>query len=95
VVALQALDRLSRALGGEVILPVSFSIISSFLESSMWQERFGALMSIAYLSEGSADLLETKIDLVIKYDRHFWTGFVNNRSLPFLGAFMVKSEMIM
>jgi hypothetical protein len=66
VFALQALDRLSRALGGEVVLPVSFTIISNFLESSAWQERYGALMSIAYLSEGSADLMETKIEEVVK-----------------------------
>jgi hypothetical protein len=66
VFALQTLDRLSGALGGEVLLPVSFSIISSYLDSTDWRLRYGALMSIAYLSEGSADLMETKIEEVMK-----------------------------
>lgn len=65
-VAEQAIDRISLALGGLYVLPVAFEVIPRFMQSNKWEERRGALMSIAYLAEGCSEALHEHLDGIMK-----------------------------
>jgi hypothetical protein len=66
IIGEQAMDRLARTLGGELILPVSFQYIPRMLQSEHWQQRHAALMAISAIAEGCADLMERELGKVIE-----------------------------
>lgn len=65
-VGLESLDRMSLALGGELVQPVAFKIIPQFLgNGSSWQHRHAGLMAIAQTAEGCSEQYENHLkDLV-------------------------------
>jgi hypothetical protein len=65
--ASQALDRLSIVLGGEILLPTIYAIIPGLALSQKWQDRYGALMSIAAFAEGCSEQLEASLDSVLRF----------------------------
>lgn len=64
--AISAIDRCSQALGGSAILPVAFNVIPKFLASSSWKHRYVALMAIAFLAEGCVDVLEERLEELLR-----------------------------
>lgn len=61
----QAMDRLANKLGGEVILPVTFSWIPRMMSSGSWRDRHAALMAISAISEGCRELMQSELDQVL------------------------------
>ncbi|RJE26313.1 Importin beta-3 subunit [Aspergillus sclerotialis] len=61
----QCMDRLANKLGGQVILPVTFSWIPRMMSSSAWRDRHAALMAISAISEGCRDLMVGELDQVL------------------------------
>ncbi|KAF9585152.1 hypothetical protein BGW38_003684, partial [Lunasporangiospora selenospora] len=60
-----AMDRLSRALGGKAILPVSFSIIPNMLGSDNWKARHAGLMAVSAIGEGCVKLMEVELTKIV------------------------------
>ena len=63
--ASQALDRISIAIGGKLLLPTIFAVIPAKMDSARWQDRYGTLMSIAAFAEGCSEQLESNLDSVL------------------------------
>ncbi|ODM23487.1 hypothetical protein SI65_01076 [Aspergillus cristatus] len=61
----QCMDRLANKLGGQVILPATFSWIPRMMSSSAWRDRHAALMAISAISEGCRDLMVGELDQVL------------------------------
>ncbi|KAA8644804.1 nuclear import receptor PSE1 [Aspergillus tanneri] len=61
----QCMDRLANKLGGQVILPATFSWIPRMMSSSAWRDRHAALMAISAISEGCRDLMIGELDQVL------------------------------
>ncbi|KAF8926778.1 hypothetical protein BGZ58_010915 [Dissophora ornata] len=73
VIGEHAMDRLARALGGKVMLPVSFVYIPQMLGSKEdWKARNAALMAVSAIAEGCVRIMEVELGKVI------------NMVLPFL-----------
>ncbi|KAJ3408814.1 hypothetical protein HDV05_004749, partial [Chytridiales sp. JEL 0842] len=66
IVAEQALDRLSIALGGKSILSVSFVVIPKFLGSEEWQKRHAGLMAVSVMGEGCRELMMESLEQVVR-----------------------------
>lgn len=70
---LEAMDRLSIAIGGKTLLPFAFapSQIPGYLQDQRWQARHAALMVISQISEGSQKQIMQQlgeiVNMVIKY----------------------------
>lgn len=62
----QAMDRLANKLGGEVLLPVTFTWLPRMMHSSSWRDRHAALMAISAISEGCRDLMLGELDKVLE-----------------------------
>lgn len=62
----QCMDRLANKLGGEVLLPVTFTWLPRMMHSSSWRDRHAALMAISAISEGCRDLMLNELDKVLE-----------------------------
>jgi hypothetical protein len=62
----QALDRISRALGGCIVLPLVFKKVPGMLGGT-WTQRYAGLLSIASIAEGAADILKQELYHIVKY----------------------------
>lgn len=60
------MDRLANKLGGEAILPATFTWLPNMMISSSWRERHAALMAISAISEGCRDLMISQLDKVLE-----------------------------
>ncbi|KAG0331637.1 hypothetical protein BG000_010719 [Podila horticola] len=65
IIGEHALDRLARAVGGTMVLPVSFVYIPQMLASDNWQARHSALMAISAIAEGCARIMEEELPKII------------------------------
>ncbi|WBW75062.1 karyopherin/importin beta family nuclear import signal receptor Sal3 [Schizosaccharomyces osmophilus] len=65
IVAEQAMDRLSRKLGGKTILPPSFSWLPGLISSQKWSERHAALMAISSIAEGAEKIMKRELSRVL------------------------------
>ena len=59
------MDRLANKLGGQAILPPTFSWLPRMMTSSAWRDRHAALMAISAISEGCRDLMVGELDKVL------------------------------
>lgn len=62
----QCMDRLANKLGGEVLLPVTFTWLPRMMHSASWRDRHAALMAISAISEGCRDLMVGELDKVLE-----------------------------
>lgn len=67
VVGEHAMDRLARALGGKVMLPVSFMYIPRMLASNDdWKKRHAALMVLSAIAEGCSRIMEAELGKILQ-----------------------------
>lgn len=66
IAAEQAMDRLANRLGGEAVLPATFTWLPGMMISSNWKERHSALMAISAISEGCRELMLNELDKVLE-----------------------------
>lgn len=62
----QCMDRLANKLGGEAVLPATFTWLPRMMVSSAWRDRHAALMAISAISEGCRDLMIAELDKVLE-----------------------------
>lgn len=62
----QCMDRLANKLGGEVLLPVTFTWLPRMIHSASWRDRHAALMAVSAISEGCRDLMLSELDKVLE-----------------------------
>ncbi len=62
----QCMDRLANKLGGEVMLPATFTWLPRMMHSASWRDRHAALMAISAISEGCRDLMIGELDKVLE-----------------------------
>jgi hypothetical protein len=62
----QALDRLSCALGGKVVLGPAFQYIPSMLSNFDWRVRHAGLMAIAAVAEGGSEVMQGELGKVVE-----------------------------
>ena len=62
----QCMDRLANKLGGETLLPVTFTWLPRMMHSASWRDRHAALMAISAISEGCRDLMLSELDKVLE-----------------------------
>ena len=60
------MDRLANRLGGQVILPATFTWIPQMMSSSSWRDSHAALMAISAISEGCRDLMVGELSQVLQ-----------------------------
>ncbi|KAJ3226185.1 Importin-5 [Clydaea vesicula] len=73
----QAMDRISRALGGRIVLPITFTIIPQLLGSARWQNRHAGLMAISAIAEGCQAIMAAELDKIISIQTHAGAALVN------------------
>lgn len=61
----QTMDRLANKLGGQIILPPTFTWLPRMITSGSWRDRHAALMAISAISEGCQELMEGELDKVL------------------------------
>lgn len=61
----QALDRISMALAGKLVLPIVFDRIPGLLGGS-WEQRHAGLLSISSIAEGSADIMKQELAQIVE-----------------------------
>ena len=59
------MDRLANKLGGQVILPATFTWIPQMMSSSSWRDSHAALMAVSAISEGCRDLMVGELSQVL------------------------------
>uniref|UniRef100_A0A7S4LGY4 C2H2-type domain-containing protein n=1 Tax=Eutreptiella gymnastica TaxID=73025 RepID=A0A7S4LGY4_9EUGL len=64
-VGLEALDRISLALGGRVIEPVATGLIAQYLNNPDWQFRHAGLMALSQCAEGCAKQFEVNLGSIV------------------------------
>lgn len=62
----QCMDRLANKLGGQALLPVTFTWLPRMMHSSSWRDRHAALMAISAISEGCRELMIGELDKVLE-----------------------------
>lgn len=62
----QCMDRLANKLGGDIMLPATFTWLPRMIHSSSWRDRHAALMAISAISEGCRDLMIGELDKVLE-----------------------------
>ena len=62
----QCMDRLANKLGGQIMLPATFTWLPRMIHSSSWRDRHAALMAISAISEGCRDLMIGELDKVLE-----------------------------
>lgn len=65
-VGLESLDRMSLALGGELVQPVAFKYIPQFLSNAEWKHRHTGLMAISQTAEGCYEQYENHLDQIVQ-----------------------------
>ena len=60
------MDRLANKLGGQAMLPVTFTWLPRMMVSSAWRDRHAALMAISAISEGCRELMIGELDQVLE-----------------------------
>lgn len=60
-----ALDRISNALGGKVLLPILMDEVTAMLRKPEWQARHAALMAFSCAGEGCRDRLLRVLDNIV------------------------------
>lgn len=65
VIAESALDRVSNALGGKVLLPILMDELTAMLQKPEWQARHAALMAFSSAGEGCREQLRRVLDRVV------------------------------
>ncbi|KAF2018443.1 ARM repeat-containing protein [Aaosphaeria arxii CBS 175.79] len=101
----QCMDRLANKLGGQSILPPTFSWLPRMMTSSAWRDRHAALMAISAISEGCRELmigeLDKVLDLVLPalrdpHPRVRWAGCnaVGQMSTDFAGTMQEKYHQV-
>lgn len=60
-----ALDRVSNALGGKVLLPILIDELTGMLQKPDWQSRHAALMAFSCAGEGCRDQLMKVLDRIV------------------------------
>ncbi|EDO16511.1 hypothetical protein Kpol_513p27 [Vanderwaltozyma polyspora DSM 70294] len=63
--ARQSLDRVSLKLGGSYLAPTLFQYLQQMLASSVWRERFAALMALSSAAEGCRSVLIGEIPKIL------------------------------
>ncbi|KAL8690553.1 MAG: hypothetical protein Q9218_004030 [Villophora microphyllina] len=61
----QCMDRLANKLGGQTILPPTFTWLPQMVVSTSWRDRHAALMAISAISEGCREIMEGELDKVL------------------------------
>jgi len=61
----QTMDRLANKLGGQIVLPPTFTWLPRMIASGSWRDRHAALMAISAISEGCQELMESELDKVL------------------------------
>ncbi len=101
----QCMDRLANKLGGQAVLPPTFSRLPRMMTSTAWRDRHAALMAISAISEGCRDLmigeLDKVLDLVIPalrdpHPRVRWAGCnaLGQMSTDFAGTMQEKYHQV-
>ncbi|KAL9107145.1 MAG: hypothetical protein Q9227_007925 [Pyrenula ochraceoflavens] len=62
----QCMDRLANKLGGQALLPATFSWLPRMMVSSSWRDRHAALMAISAISEGCRELMLGELNQVLE-----------------------------
>ncbi|EXJ64887.1 hypothetical protein A1O7_01226 [Cladophialophora yegresii CBS 114405] len=62
----QTMDRLANKLGGQIMLPATFTWLPRMMHSASWRDRHAALMAISAISEGCRDLMIGELDKVLE-----------------------------
>jgi hypothetical protein len=62
----QCMDRLANRLGGQIVLPPTFTWLPRMITSTNWRDRHAALMAISAISEGCHELMEGELDRVLE-----------------------------
>ena len=62
----QCMDRLANKLGGQIMLPATFTWLPRMMHSASWRDRHAALMAISAISEGCRDLMIGELDKVLE-----------------------------
>ncbi|KAI8140976.1 armadillo-type protein [Fennellomyces sp. T-0311] len=60
------LDRIARALGGKIVVPVAFQYIPQMLQSNEWQQRRASLMAISSIGEGCVKVMKPELGNIIQ-----------------------------
>jgi hypothetical protein len=66
IVGEQAIDRLSRSIGGKQMVPVAFQYIPQLIQSDKWNERHAGLMAISSIGEGCVKHMEKELNAIIQ-----------------------------
>ncbi|KAK4549209.1 hypothetical protein LTR36_007667 [Oleoguttula mirabilis] len=101
----QTMDRLANKLGGQIILPPTFTWLPRMITSGSWRDRHAALMAISAISEGCQELMEGELDKVLDlvvpalsdpHPRVRWAGCnaLGQMSTDFKGTMQTKYHQV-
>ncbi len=101
----QCMDRLANKLGGQAVLPPTFSWLPKMMVSSAWRDRHAALMAISAISEGCRELMTGELDKVLDlvlpalkdpHPRVRWAGCnaLGQMSTDFAGTMQEKYHQV-
>ena len=101
----QCMDRLANKLGGDVLLPPTFTWLPRMMTSSAWRDRHAALMAISAISEGCRDQMVGELDKVLElvkpalrdsHPRVRWAGCnaLGQMSTDFAGTMQEKYHQV-
>jgi len=101
----QTMDRLANKLGGQVLLPPTFTWLPRMITSGSWKDRHAALMAISAISEGCRELMEGELDKVLDlvvpalrdtHPRVRWAGCnaLGQMSTDFKGTMQTKYHQV-
>lgn len=101
----QTMDRLANKLGGQIVLPPTFTWLPRMITSNNWRDRHAALMAISAISEGCQELMEGELDRVLElvvpalndsHPRVRWAGCnaLGQMSTDFKGTMQTKYHQV-
>ena len=101
----QTMDRLANKLGGQIVLPPTFTWLPRMIASGSWRDRHAALMAISAISEGCQELMEGELDKVLglvvpalgdPHPRVRWAGCnaLGQMSTDFKGTMQTKYHQV-
>jgi len=101
----QTMDRLANKLGGQILLPPTFTWLPRMITSGAWRDRHAALMAISAISEGCQELMEGELDKVLDlvlpalrdpHPRVRWAGCnaLGQMSTDFKGTMQTKYHQV-
>lgn len=101
----QTMDRLANKLGGQILLPPTFTWLPRMITSGSWRDRHAALMAISAISEGCQELMEGELDKVLDlvlpalrdpHPRVRWAGCnaLGQMSTDFKGTMQTKYHAV-